>query len=687
MASGDVLTVKQTGNSIFMSTSGGNESWTTAVGTIEGGNFVVVTDDGQTLSGQATPITGIDIPSFNLSKVDPTIQWSDGSISPSNTDTLVNTRACGSPVGTLSLSDWTDFGPCVQQTDGTWSKARHRFCVENIGGNIELRCNEDCSGILPSGEAMSEIDTSACAAITPTDTNQWTDVTVNSPFLLSNLDSNGEVQIKYFPDILNKADAVTRCAEEGGIIMPIETQEDLDLVMTTAGICDDKPVWMPMTDSTTENSFILDVSSLIYCNLSRILDFQNFPKTVSTKQQILKIMIIIQYTLQPGLTWPTTPTGDDANDCAILHANAFDQADFKEQNCDLSYIGTNGAGDAIGVVCVRGRELDECTTGTAACHTSATCTDPDPTVLGNAVCTCPTGYDGDGKLIGTGCSDVDECLLGTASCDSNASCANIDGSFTCSCNSGFDGDGTTCNDLDECTLGTSSCSTNADCTNTVGSFSCACRTGFSGDGSICSDIDECNLSQNNNCDSNAICLNNEGSFTCSCFEGFDGTGVTCTDIDECTSGGDKAANCGDNQDCLNNVGSFACVDKTDTGVAGTTPATTTGILDTTTASTGDTGIGGVSGDPHIVVSNPGQPSVCFDIGGRNGEVINLLADFETGLEVHGRLDGPVTHAVRNNFRRFLINLVLGLPPKIEHGCCNNSRRGIHLLLPRSRHYQ
>ena len=261
MASGDVLTVKQSGNSIFMSTSGGNESWNTAVGTIEGSDFVVVTDNGQTLSGQATPITGIDIPSFGLSKVDPTIQWSDGSISTSNTDTLVNTRACGSPSGTLSLSSWTDFGPCVEQTDGTWSKVRRRFCFENNAGNIELRCDEDCSGILPNGEAMSEIDSAACASITPTDTNQWTDVTVNSPFLLSSVDSNGEVQIKYFPDILNKADAVTRCAEEGGIIMPVETPEDLDLVMTTAEICDDKPVWMPMTDSTTENSFLVDVSS------------------------------------------------------------------------------------------------------------------------------------------------------------------------------------------------------------------------------------------------------------------------------------------------------------------------------------------------------------------------------------------------------------------------------------------
>merc|ERR1712061_669284 len=55
-----------------------------------------------------------------------------------------------------------------------------------------------------------------------------------------------------------------------------------------------------------------------------------------------------------------------------------------------------------------------------------------------------------------------------------------------------------------------------------------------------------------------------------------------------------------------------------------------------------TGYGGVSGDPHVIVSDPGQPSVCFDFAGRNGETLSLLSDFKTGLEVNGYLDGPLT---------------------------------------------
>ena len=39
--------------------------------------------------------------------------------------------------------------------------------------------------------------------------------------------------------------------------------------------------------------------------------------------------------------------------------------------------------------------------------------------------------------------DIDECKAGTP-CDSNAACANTAGSFTCTCKSGYSGNGTTC---------------------------------------------------------------------------------------------------------------------------------------------------------------------------------------------------------------------------------------------------
>ena len=75
--------------------------------------------------------------------------------------------------------------------------------------------------------------------------------------------------------------------------------------------------------------------------------------------------------------------------------------------------------------------------------------------------------------------------MGTDNCHDNATCTNTDGSFTCTCNTGFSGDGVICTDINECTVGTDNCHTNALCTNTIGSFSCQCNIGYSGDGVIC----------------------------------------------------------------------------------------------------------------------------------------------------------------------------------------------------------
>ena len=40
--------------------------------------------------------------------------------------------------------------------------------------------------------------------------------------------------------------------------------------------------------------------------------------------------------------------------------------------------------------------------------------------------------------------DADECGTNTHNCDANAHCTNSQGSFTCACNSGYNGDGTSC---------------------------------------------------------------------------------------------------------------------------------------------------------------------------------------------------------------------------------------------------
>ena len=54
-----------------------------------------------------------------------------------------------------------------------------------------------------------------------------------------------------------------------------------------------------------------------------------------------------------------------------------------------------------------------------------------------------------------------------------------EGSYSCTCNEGFEGSGASCSDINECKLGV--CADNALCVNTVGSFSCDCSLGFTGD--------------------------------------------------------------------------------------------------------------------------------------------------------------------------------------------------------------
>ena len=41
-------------------------------------------------------------------------------------------------------------------------------------------------------------------------------------------------------------------------------------------------------------------------------------------------------------------------------------------------------------------------------------------------------------------TDIDECTEGTHNCHANAQCMNNEGSFTCMCNPGFTGNGTSC---------------------------------------------------------------------------------------------------------------------------------------------------------------------------------------------------------------------------------------------------
>jgi hypothetical protein len=72
--------------------------------------------------------------------------------------------------------------------------------------------------------------------------------------------------------------------------------------------------------------------------------------------------------------------------------------------------------------------------------------------------------------------DINECSEGIDQCAQN--CHNTDGSYTCSCNTGYslDSNGRGCSDIDECALNTDGCAQN--CQNTVGSYTCSCNPGY-----------------------------------------------------------------------------------------------------------------------------------------------------------------------------------------------------------------
>ncbi|CAH1259011.1 LTBP4 [Branchiostoma lanceolatum] len=192
-------------------------------------------------------------------------------------------------------------------------------------------------------------------------------------------------------------------------------------------------------------------------------------------------------------------------------------------------------------------DIDECSETLHNCHSDATCSNN----AGNFSCACNSGYQGNG----TSCDDVNECKTGNHDCDVNANCSNTIGSFDCLCVVGYQGDGKTCTDTDECSTGGHNCHAVATCNNTVGSFKCACNAGYTGDGLNCTDVNECTAG-NHDCDVNANCSNTIGSFDCLCVDGYQGDGKTCTDTDECSTG---HHNCHSVATCNNTVGSFSCV--------------------------------------------------------------------------------------------------------------------------------
>jgi hypothetical protein len=83
-------------------------------------------------------------------------------------------------------------------------------------------------------------------------------------------------------------------------------------------------------------------------------------------------------------------------------------------------------------------------------------------------------------------------------------------------------------DIDECKDETqvNNCNRYATCVNTYGSYMCSCEPGFTGNGSQCEDIDECSLVDKPNeflCNNTGKCINTIGFYKCECQKGYTNT--------------------------------------------------------------------------------------------------------------------------------------------------------------------
>ena len=132
-------------------------------------------------------------------------------------------------------------------------------------------------------------------------------------------------------------------------------------------------------------------------------------------------------------------------------------------------------------------------------------------------------------------SDINECTTNVHNCDVNSFCNNTDGSYNCTCISGYTGNGTSC-------TGKSSSQMNYQAYASL--FRLQAKLGFyCGISNICvelftcfililfnnpllSDINECTTIAHN-CDVNAFCNNTDGSHNCTCSSGYAGNGTSC----------------------------------------------------------------------------------------------------------------------------------------------------------------
>lgn len=231
-----------------------------------------------------------------------------------------------------------------------------------------------------------------------------------------------------------------------------------------------------------------------------------------------------------------------ANFTGPFCAQDVDECSIRPHVCQNGATCANTHG-SFSCICVNGwtgatcsENINDCVD--IPCFNGATCHDR----VGSFYCQCPPGKTG---LL---CHLEDACASNP--CQAGAVCdtSPVDGTYICSCPSGFKGIDCT-EDIDECHDSGSPCEHGGTCVNIPGSFRCDCAVGFAG--ARCEvNINECD---SNPCQNDGTCLDERGSYRCVCMPGY--TGIHCeTNIDECQSNP-----CQNNALCTDLINGYRCL--------------------------------------------------------------------------------------------------------------------------------
>ena len=226
---------------------------------------------------------------------------------------------------------------------------------------------------------------------------------------------------------------------------------------------------------------------------------------------------------EPAPPPPPSPCQDV--ECGANSTCVVDEVDYL-CNCDEGY-------SQVDDQCLPSFPCD--TDETHACdYARATCNHEE---AGRFSCTCTSGFEGDGLRDGSGCEDINPCVAETGPCADGVECTDVpapDDGFACGdCPSGSTGDGATCTDIEDCT--DSPCGENGASVDTgPNAYACDCNANYTTIDGTCAEVNRCGAEELNDCDPNAACSHaSPNDHSCACNFGFIGNGGFCEEGADC----------------------------------------------------------------------------------------------------------------------------------------------------------